>query len=223
MDSRTISTGPAPQVPATRPTPKPGPTGSRVRRMLAMILVAVTLAVAITPISDLAKTASLEVADATADTPLSPLTGTIADAASEVSDLVSPDAAAHYVHQRRWVYRSGALCVLGRAEISHGSGGGYAKVTANNYERSEVTGQECAGTNIYSRYTTYVRAQLWKYDGNNWSLCRDSDWILGRSYSINYGNNAPCGKGLYGVTGYAYTWNNGWRGGQIEAGTHWLR
>jgi len=41
--------------------------------------------------------------------------------------LGTPVASAHYVYQKEWWYQSDRMCDYGRAEISHGSGGGYVK------------------------------------------------------------------------------------------------
>lgn len=139
---------------------------------------------------------------------------------SSIVGAASP-AGAHYVYEGRRVYSSPTLCLDGRAEISHGNGGGYVRVDARVSEPSSYGGV-CNGTVWGNRYNVIVKAQLWKYNGRYWELCRDTGWKYSRSVRVSYGSRPPCGRGTYGVTGYAYVENAGWKGGKIESGMHWL-
>jgi hypothetical protein len=149
-------------------------------------------------------------------------------------------AAAHYVYAQGYVYRTSTHCTWGRAEISHGSGGGYTKVSVGGVA---AIARNCvpwaaASAKVYWPGQARVLTELWKRQSNgSWSRCRSSGWkynpyTIGANslgwvptydYAVNYGRTPPCGSGTYGVTGYMQVYQSGaWRGGKLNGGQHKL-
>ncbi|GAA2272881.1 hypothetical protein GCM10009853_028360 [Glycomyces scopariae] len=157
------------------------------------------------------------------------LTAVAAGAMAFVLLGASP-ASAHYVYQEGEVYRSNDLCTNVRAEISHGDGGGYARVDAKSYTvlATPWGAYPCAKT--HDRPGGYIAAKIevYAWNGSAWYLCAYTDWAY-NSGSTNqwiieaWMSGLPyCGTGWYGTMGTGYVWNNNWFGGSVWSGHHWL-
>jgi hypothetical protein len=147
-------------------------------------------------------------------------------------------ASAHYVYGQGYVYKSSSHCTWGRAELSHGSGGGYTKISVGGTwaVNGACVNWNLASAKFYRAGEARVRHELWKRNSDgSWSLCRSSGWKYSTypigpnsagwpptyDHAINYGSRAPCGSGTYGVTGYMQVLEPaGWRGGKIDGGQH---
>lgn len=129
---------------------------------------------------------------------------------------------AHYIYEDGYTYTSNNDCAWNRAEISHGSGGGYSK--------SDITakvvwlGQNC-GTN-FSRPLDHLRAAytLNFWNGSSWELCAYTDWYYntGDAYKLviitDHGASTVCDEGYYQTVGYGELKNGTWKGGSISSG-----
>lgn len=141
-------------------------------------------------------------------------------------------AAAHYVYQKGTVatYGSGA-CVQARAEVSHGSGGGYTKADVESTRTTSYGNISCIEPNPKPAGYLATRYDFYKWDSSagHWKVCRTADWYYSKAqtgqYSIytDFGVSPPCGHGYYGSTAYSYVKdNNTWYGGSIWSGYHSL-
>lgn len=139
-------------------------------------------------------------------------------------------AQAHYVYQQGVLATYGQYCTVGRAEVSHGSGGGYTKTDTDSETEQIYTGVQCiqpfarAAGNLAAKYDYYY----WR--GGEWVICRlVGDYYYNSSnaakfvMSYNFGVRPPCGDGYYGTMSYTYV-NDGttWRGGAIWSGYQYI-
>lgn len=149
-------------------------------------------------------------------------------------------ASAHYVYVKTWVMETSHGCIAGRSEISHGSGGGYAKVDTNSIVDgggtvNGVVLHYLCFTNLYRAPGWISNAYtLWKWNGAHWYPCRRQGWVYNSSGTVkfviakNWGTTPPCGNGLYGTQGFSYVYNVdgdnfiGWHGGDLFAHSHQL-
>ena len=165
---------------------------------------------------------------------------TIACLAMGLLGLGAGEASAHYVYAQGYVYKSSTHCTWGRAELSHGSGGGYTKISVGGVwaANGACVNWSVSSAKFYYAGEARVKHELWKRNSNgSWSLCKYTSWkystypIGGSSagwvptydHAINYGSTPPCGTGTYGVTGYMQVLEKGvWRGGKLDGGQHVL-
>lgn len=171
--------------------------------------------------------------------------------AAIVSLVIAGASAGHYVYGQGYVYKDSSHCTWGRAEISHGSGGGSTKVSVAGVK---VIADRCVpwwiqAAKFYASGNARVRHELWKRVANgSWSRCRTTAWKhstypIGRNaftgiveaYSgwpygpawvdeIDYGRTPPCSTGTYGVTAYMQVLEGGtWRGDKLDGGQHYLQ
>jgi hypothetical protein len=151
-------------------------------------------------------------------------------AVTATAGLSSQAAEAHYVYKRQVLHTATFYCIRGYAEISHGNGGGYTKLTVGRYNRIALVCSQ-GHTSPQTKGKARVAHELWKQRSNgSWYLCRASGWKYNPgpwddvfSNGITYGTRAPCGSGTYGVTGHMALYiDRTWRGGTVRGGTHWL-
>lgn len=165
------------------------------------------------------------------------LTALVAGAA--VAFGTASPAGAHVVYQEQEVYcytpPVNDMAVVVWAEVSHGSGGGYAK------GRTEIS--DCA-FNFFSvgnqppneiaiRFDYYYKT----WDGPSGSyvyvLCYSHNWDYNESWdydkvvAVDFGPSAPCGLRIYGTQAFGKFWEGGaWRptagGGAVWSGEHTL-
>lgn len=129
---------------------------------------------------------------------------------------------AHYIYEDGYTYSSSYDCAWNRAEISHGSGGGYSK--------SDITAKlKGSGINCFvnfSRPINHLRAayDLNKWNGSSWGLCGYTNWTYntGDAYKLvvftDHGATPVCGDGSYQTIGYGEFKNGTWKGGAISSG-----
>jgi len=139
--------------------------------------------------------------------------------------LTTSPAMAHYVYEDVLVYASDADCTKVRSEISHGSGGGYS--------RTDVTPKYLQHTPCYTEWTRpagYIalQYQLYKWTGSQWAVCVGIPWHYNSTPAkkltafYNYGSSPLCGPGYYGTLSHGFVWNEGWHGGSLWSGYHYL-
>jgi len=152
---------------------------------------------------------------------------------------ISADPAlAHYVYEETNTYQTDSQCTTVWSEVSHGSGGGYAKARTESTQDLPIWGVDCRYDKakppgwITARWQYYIYAT----DGN-WYLCayypgwaynstNRIDLVVASSFS-----SPPCGGPAYYATiafGGVYD-NGGWRPSNyasaqqgIWSGIHWL-
>lgn len=139
-------------------------------------------------------------------------------------------ASADYIYQKVTIYGSDTNCTGGRAEISHGSGSGYAKADAYSWYAQwyPTVGNVHCGRD-FARPPGYLAAafDLYKWNGSAWALCQQTPWNYNTSQThqwyvwTRYGS-PPCGNGYYGTSALSYVWNNQWFGGSVWSGYHYL-
>jgi hypothetical protein len=143
-------------------------------------------------------------------------------------------AEAHYVYASGWVYTSETDCTKGRAEISHGYGGGYSKSDTEAAWRliDPFTGRiyYClGGTNRPPGYIrTHILLYRWSAAYQKWYVCRD-DGLRYNSQTaqkftryVYWGTTTRCGNGYYGTMALHQVYQNGWHGNWLWSGYHWL-
>jgi hypothetical protein len=142
-------------------------------------------------------------------------------------------ASAHVEYNKGRLYQSDPLCVDGRSEISHGSGGGYSKVDTWARQRTWVprVGWIQCGIKKY-RPKGYIanRILIYKWLSNgSVGLCTYTRWDYNdrkaSHFVINYsmGAQPDCGRGWYFTRGQSYVkLNNTWYGDDLNSGWHFL-
>lgn len=162
--------------------------------------------------------------------------------ASIVAGLVSllmlavfvPPASADEKVESGHVYRSDGPCTWGRAELSHGNGGGRseASVAQDDVLDTPWGSYSCdwkwADQGPYRMKVAY---DLYKWSSStaSWNVCRYTNWYYNPErmhkyeiYSL-FGNWPDCGKGYYMTVSWSYTLNGGdWNGGWLATEYHWL-
>ncbi|MER6615054.1 hypothetical protein [Streptomyces xantholiticus] len=138
-------------------------------------------------------------------------------AAAWVIGLATATSAnAHYVYEDEevWANADSSRCLYNYAEVSHGSGAGYAKSQAHAGQNDFV------GTCIFPWQrpagTLAAGYRYQKWDGQKWYTCRQllsGDAVYNKtttgSYTVSWDFGphglAPCGHGYYGTVGYSST------------------
>lgn len=166
--------------------------------------------------------------------------------------LPATAAYAHYVYEGSdfpgdgsgYTWENGLKCVQAYSEISHGTGGGYAKAIATMWKEQTVfwtdpngnTGTKTIACNQrWRRAVNYIATNndLYYYTKVNgkykWVLCTAGPWKYNSSsdsqwtYERYYGANADCGPAYYGNNAASFTiFNSQWVGGGLWSGYHWL-
>jgi hypothetical protein len=146
-------------------------------------------------------------------------------------------AYAHYVYDGGFVWQNGTgKCLHVTSEISHGNGGGYAKVKVHAVRETKFIGgdivvpeEDCSED--WPQIARYLaaRPKLWKWTNQGWALCKRGSWTFNSTTTATlvkdryYGTTTPCANGWYGTDGGGYiNFNGGWVGGWMWAGCHWL-
>lgn len=140
------------------------------------------------------------------------------------SMAVAIPAFAHAIYEDGYTYASDHDCAWNRAEISHGSGGGYAKSDITAKVKGVIVRVRCY--DYFPRPANYLknRYKLYRWNGSSWSLCRSTSWHYNSRETAklviykNYGSTPPCGAGEYKTEGFGYFKNGTWKGGSIESG-----
>lgn len=134
-----------------------------------------------------------------------------------------PSAAlAHYIAAEESLWTNGDLDVVGRAEISHGNGGGYAKSTVTAWRDDRRAHVNLDPGRLAARNVLYV------YTNGQWAICVNGSWNYNgqRTYQLNKQSyyNLPCGRDRnYGDNGGAFAdFGQGWKGGYKWSGYHKL-
>ena len=129
---------------------------------------------------------------------------------------------AHVVYEDGKTHTSPYNCTWTRAEISHGSGGGYSKATI----RSEKNRGRLPCKERLSRPIKHIRAKwtLYRKSGSSWIRCKTSNyWYNGRTASEvnnykNHGSSPPCGSGEYMTKTEGGVLIGTWYGTPLESG-----
>jgi len=133
--------------------------------------------------------------------------------------LVAVPAYAHFMYEHGITSEEDEHCTWNRAEISHGSGGGYAE--------SKVKSRRGLCGLSWDRPIGHLKVKwkLLKKDGSSWPVCHSSsNYYNGTTASQmtvgnDYGSTPHCGNGVYKTRAYGYLKNSGtWWGGEIESG-----
>lgn len=141
-------------------------------------------------------------------------------------------AAAHYVYDKLFTYRSSENCVENRSEASHGSGGGYARTDVWSWNELSLflIGTQSCGW-FYTRPSGYIRTAFdwYVYTSSGWALCAYTPWYYNTSstdhmaISYDFGSSPWCGSGYYGTYGLGYVYHGSqWYGGGLWSGHHLL-
>ena len=144
---------------------------------------------------------------------------------------ISAPVFAHYIYEEGYTYSSDYECAWNRAEISHGSGGGYSKSDVEakkvkiDYDDGMIMISHCASD--FTRPIAHLRAKWMLYimEDSSWMHCRSGTYRY-NPYSASslrvmedFGSSPPCGAGEYMTVGYGHLKNGGmWYGGFILAG-----
>ncbi|WP_205324414.1 hypothetical protein [Glycomyces sp. YM15] len=139
-------------------------------------------------------------------------------------------AAAHYVYEEAFTFRSNDLCVFDRSEISHGDGNGYARVDidASTVLSTPSGSYPCAWGLERPRGYISAKIQTYVWLGTYWYLCDETNWVYNDTTSTDLAIQARmigqpiCGPGYYATNGVGYVWNNAWYGGAVWSGAHYL-
>jgi hypothetical protein len=72
-----------------------------------------------------------------------------------------------------------------------------------------------------------VRREAFKWTGSSWALFNNSGWIYNGSsafqiYHQRQWSSLPQGAGYYGTMGHGNVYDNGWKGGSVWSGDHYL-
>lgn len=143
------------------------------------------------------------------------------------SAMIAVPVYAHYIYEDGFTYSSSYGCTWNKAEISHGSGGGYSKsdVKSKRAVVSQYGTFYCSGN--LSRPIDHLRAKwkLYKLNGSSWQLCTSTGYSYNPTsaavltVSRNHGYNPLCGQGIYRTVAFGHFKNNGsWYGGSISSG-----
>ncbi|MEU9674584.1 hypothetical protein AB0D92_13745 [Streptomyces parvus] len=140
-------------------------------------------------------------------------------------------ASAHYVYESDeiWSNSDSSKCLYVRAEVSHGSRGGY---TQSRSLASDDFGAlptciwqwERPAGQLATKYSYF------KKTSSGWSLCRSIGWKYNTTKtnvlraSKNYGVAPPCGGGHYATRAWGKVYYGGkWYGaGSIWSGSHYI-
>lgn len=151
-------------------------------------------------------------------------------------------AQAHYVYQSDevWANTDSSKCLYTYAEVSHGSGGGYAK--SYGLASSGIPfSQSCIL--VWNRPPGYLKTgwQYFKWDGTKWGVCRqlmgtqnpDGTWsgyantteTSRMELTYDFGVVPPCGGGYYATKAGSTVYYGGtWYGGNVPiwSGQHFI-
>lgn len=138
-------------------------------------------------------------------------------------------ALAHVIAGNHRVFENSNFCLDGRAELSHGSGGGYALSTGYSLQDGPQFDQNCGrGYNVVPNRLANRNVLLkWRPGQQDWAVCVNGDWNYNSSTRSNNTKTSvyrtPCNSGYYSNSGGAYIdHGNGWRGGYVWSGSHSL-
>ena len=132
---------------------------------------------------------------------------------------------AHGIYEEGHTYTSTYNCTWSRAEISHGSGGGYSKASVVSKKNR---GRLYTCKDRLDRPIKHLRAKwtLYKKNGSSWTYCLSSNyWYNGRTASKsenyrNHGSSPPCGIGEYMTKTEGGVLIGTWHGTPIESGVY---
>lgn len=139
-------------------------------------------------------------------------------------------ALADVKHQGGYVWEANdKRCLWDHAELSHGSGGGYAQSTPRAVQETSTPAGDVECWQDWPRPPYYLAAsnKLAKWYAGAWYLCVDGRWKLNGAYTDQITKTSvyrtPCGRGYYANFGGGATYFNGkWRGGFMYSGYHAL-
>lgn len=140
-------------------------------------------------------------------------------------------ALAHFVYDEGYVWESGAgKCVEAYSEISDGTNdGGYSLVKANTWREAKHPWGQVDCFLGWPRPVSYLSVQnaLYKWSGSYWYECRRTSLLYNDKKTSRLTQDRywsrPCGDGLYGNWGGAWTNFDGrWVGGWMWSGHHLL-
>ena len=140
-------------------------------------------------------------------------------------------AYSHVVYEEVFTYWSGDLCVLNYAEISHGSGYGYGKVTVKSRRNLQLHPIECAiGFNRPQGYIALMyRIHKWDFPTQRWIVCsglgeyvRNTRVLSHVELTKTLNRHEFCGPGYYETQNTGYVHNGQWRGGWLSAGYQYI-
>ena len=139
-------------------------------------------------------------------------------------------AYAHVVYGRADTYVSDpAPCVNNYAEMSDGSGYGYAKADVRSWQKFWGTNLTCSVH--FDRPQSNIRVTyqvLHRVSGEDWTICNSPSfkyngsitWKLSKSRTFS--SSSWCGPGDYGTWNIGHVKNGSWYGGTVWSGTHSL-
>ena len=132
---------------------------------------------------------------------------------------------AHVIYEGGYTYASAYDCTWNRAEISHGSGGGYSKADVRSKQKAFLIDIDCFLPFTRPADHLKVRYKLYKQSGSSWNLCAHTAWNYNNTKAdsmiiyTNHGTSPVCGNGSYKTVAYGYLKNGSqWKGGSISSG-----
>ncbi|MBP0460170.1 hypothetical protein [Streptomyces montanisoli] len=172
-----------------------------------------------------------------------PIGGFLAFSAALVLVFTTATAAqAHYVYQddEVWSNTDSSKCLYTYAEVSHGSGGGYAKSYALASSGIPLS-ESCIL--VWNRPPGNLKTgwQYYYWDGSQWGICQqlagdqnpDGTWTgytnttktSRMELTYDFGIAPPCGGGYYGTMGAGAVYYGGqWYGNTVSiwSGQHFI-
>lgn len=137
--------------------------------------------------------------------------------------LAAVEASAHYVYEVQCA-RSGTHAHTTRAEVSHGGGAGYVKVTSTS------VGSSCSGSVIVADH--WAKWDLLKQNpsSGSWGVCSSSGDVYSSqptyimTISHNFGSGQPpCGQGFYQTWGHSgHNMGSSYLVARVLSGAHGL-
>lgn len=132
---------------------------------------------------------------------------------------------AHVVSEEGNTYTSTYNCTWNRAEISHGSGGGYSKATVVSKKNR---GRLYTCKDRLDRPIKHLRAKwvLYRKNNSSWIHCLSGNWWLNGTTSSklenyrDHGSSPPCGSGEYMTKSHAQVLIGTWYGTPLESGVY---
>jgi hypothetical protein len=147
---------------------------------------------------------------------------------SALTLLIQSPALAHYVAEWTDVASTGQMCVRGRAEISHGNGGGYSKGEVQT-RTADPSWAACSLRPYQYVHEHAIQLLVQRWDGAQWRDCMLSGWQYRTGSvahsSVDWNYNIPCGSGYYTTWSNSYaraTSSDGWHGGWAGTGGYHL-
>lgn len=143
--------------------------------------------------------------------------------------LPAGTALAHYVYNDGYVWENGSgKCLKTWGEISHGSGGGYAKNDSKAVKEFFNGSFEVHCWQEWDRPPNYFKVRnvlKKKTSSGDWAVCVDGDWKFNAETTHTLKKESyystPCGNGTYANNAGSFiNFDSAWKGGYMWSGPH---